>query len=312
MRSIAGERAGDGVLHRHRAAQPAVGQLLHRRDDIIQAGRAAARHPARAPAGREVRLREARERDDRRIRIEVAVGLDGAVEAEVAVDLVGEDEQAVLVGEVQQGAPGLGRVDRAGRVVGVDDDERARRRRDEALQVIEIRHPAARRVEPVVLRLGVELGQHGRVQRIGRHRHEHFAARVDDRAERQLDPFRGSRGDEDAIGGDRESVARVFAGDRLARGRDAGRRPVVVVAVAHRPFDRGDQVRRRLETKGDRIADVQVADPRAGGLDFLRFRNDIADGVRKAVDAGGGGYGGVGLGGASLRDLTAIGSAGSA
>ena len=70
-------------------------------------------------------------------------------------------------------------------------------------------------------------------------------------------------------------------------GRDAGRRPVVVVAVAHRPLDRGDEVRRRLEAEGDRIADVEVADARARRLDLLRFRDDVADGVGEAVHASG-------------------------
>ena len=68
-----------------------------------------------------------------------------------------------------------------------------------------------------------------------------------------------------------------------------GRRPVVVVAVAHRALDRVDQVRRRLEPEGDRIADVEIADPRAGGLDFLRFRDDVADGVGEAMNARRGG-----------------------
>ena len=75
----------------------------------IQARRTAERHPAGAPAGREVGLRQARERDDRRVGIELAVRLDRAVEAEIAVHLVGEDQQPVRVGEVEQRAARLGR-----------------------------------------------------------------------------------------------------------------------------------------------------------------------------------------------------------
>ena len=67
-----------------------------------------------------------------------------------------------------------------------------------------------------------------------------------------------------------------------------GGRTVVVVAVAQRPLDGGDQMRRRLEAEGDRIADVEVADPCACRFHFLRFRDDVADGVGKAMNTGGG------------------------
>ena len=87
---------------------------------------------------------------------------------------------------------------------------------------------------------------------------------------------------------------RVYsARHRFARRGNAGRRPVVVVAVAHRPLDRGDQVRRRLEAEGDRIADVEIPDARAGRLDLLRFRDDVADGVGEAVNASGSRDGGL-------------------
>ena len=51
----------------------------------------------------------------------------------------------MLIGDLEQRAPHRRRIDRAGRVVRIDDDERARRRRDQAREMIEVRHPAARR-----------------------------------------------------------------------------------------------------------------------------------------------------------------------
>ena len=66
-----------------------------------------------------------------------------AVETQVGIDLVGEQRKVVLVGEIDQRAAGLGRIRRAGRVVRIDDDQRARRRRDQAAQVFEIRLPAS-------------------------------------------------------------------------------------------------------------------------------------------------------------------------
>ena len=192
------------------------------------------------------------------------------------------------VGEVEQCASRFCGVDRAGRVVRVDDDERARRRGDEALQVIQIGHPATRRIEPVALRFRVELREHGRVERIGRHRHEHFAAAFHHGAQRELDAFRRARGHEHTIRADRKSVRRVLRGHSLARGRNAGGRTVGVVALLQRAFDCRDQVRRRLEAEGDRVADIEIPHPRTGGLGALGFGNDVADGVGETVNAGSG------------------------
>ena len=72
VRAVAGQRRGDGVLHRSRTAQPAVGQLLDRRQRVVEPRRRADDEPAGAPARREIRLRQARERDDRRVGIERA------------------------------------------------------------------------------------------------------------------------------------------------------------------------------------------------------------------------------------------------
>ena len=146
--------------------------------------------------------------------------------------------------EVEQRAPGRRGAARAGRVVRVDHDERARGRRDEAAQVIEVGHPAARRIEAVVARPRAELGEYRREQRVGRQRHQHFAALVDERRQRKLDTFRRARGDEHAIGRHRKAPGGVLGRDRLARRRDSRRGSVPIVAVAHRALDGFDQVRR--------------------------------------------------------------------
>ena len=79
-----------------------IGTVLHRRPSASFAiaattsssrGERPTAHPAGAPAGREVRLRQAREGDDRRVGIEAADRRDRAVVAEIAVDLVGENRR---------------------------------------------------------------------------------------------------------------------------------------------------------------------------------------------------------------------------
>ena len=49
---------------------------------------------------------------------------------DLVVDLVGEDDQRVLAGDLGDALEHLARVDRAGRVVRVDDDDRLGARRD--------------------------------------------------------------------------------------------------------------------------------------------------------------------------------------
>ena len=68
---------------------------------------------------------------------------DRTVEGEIGVDLVGEERKAVLLGDLDQRASHVGRIHRAGRIVRIDGDERARGRGDQAADVIEIRQPAA-------------------------------------------------------------------------------------------------------------------------------------------------------------------------
>ena len=55
-------------------------------------------------------------------------------------------------------------------------------------------------------------------------------------------------------------------------------------AVAERALDSGDEMRRRLEAKGNGIADVQVPDTASGRFNLPRLGHDVANGVRELVD----------------------------
>ena len=119
------------------------------------------------------------------------IGCDRAVVTEVAVDLVGQNRR-------DRGA----RRNRAARAAWTSDtsrrsgcSDRSRRarassERDQALQVIEVGLPAAVRIGPIVARARVDLREHRGVERIRRHRHEHLAAAVDERAQDEIDGFR--------------------------------------------------------------------------------------------------------------------------
>ena len=71
-RAIACERGLDRVLHRARAAQPAVCQFLDRSQRIVEPIRPADGQPAGAPSWRKIGLRQRRKRNDGRIGREAA------------------------------------------------------------------------------------------------------------------------------------------------------------------------------------------------------------------------------------------------
>ena len=111
-------------------------------------------------------------------------------------------------------------------------------------------------------RARAQLRKHGRIQRIGRRRHEHLAVLVEERGQRQLDTFRGSGGNQNPIRVDRPSVPRgALSRDGLPRGCDTCGWAVAVMSVVQRALDRVDKMDRRFETEGDGIADIQIADP---------------------------------------------------
>ena len=172
--------------------------------------------------------------------------------------------------------------------------------RDLGAQVFEVRQPVRRGIGAVIPGQRADFRQNRGVQRIGRRRHQHLVALVDERAQRQLDAFRRARRDEDAIRRHVHTPGPVVVGDGLAGRRDAGRGQVAVVAVAHRPGHGLDQVRRGREAERHGIPDIQVADPRAASLDGLRLRHDVADGVGEPVHARGDRYGPRGFGRHSL------------
>ena len=80
--------------------------------------------------------------------------------------------------------------------------------------MIEVRLPVAR-ISPVIPRLGADLGNDRRVQRIGRQWHENLVAFVDERVEHEIDRLGRAGRDEDAISRDRDALRRVVRGDGL-------------------------------------------------------------------------------------------------
>ena len=178
------------------------------------------------------------------------------------------------------------RVGRAGRVVRIDRHNRASVRCHQRREVIEIGNPAAFGIGVVILRPRAELGDDRRVQRVGRHRHEHFTVFVEQCRQREFDRFGCSRGDEDAIRRNRPALARLFLRDGLTRRQDAGGWSVAVMPVAERSLDGDDQMFGWLKAEGARVTHIEITHLPAGGFDTLSLDHDVANRVREAADAG--------------------------
>ena len=82
---------------------------------------------------------------------------------------------------------------------------------------------------------------------------------------------------------------RGLAANCFERFRNAGRRRVSVLAVAHRFVGGFDDVRRSLEIEVERIADVQRQNFVSLLNDFVSYAGQIANGVANIVESGGGG-----------------------
>ena len=81
-----------------------------------------------------------------------------------------------------------------------------------------------------------------------------------------------------------DAAARIVRRHRFPRLQDADRGQIAVVAVPHGAGGGLDEMRRGLESEGDRIADVQIPDVLARCFHGLRFRHDVSDGVGEPVD----------------------------
>ena len=137
--------------------------------------------------------------------------------------------------------------------------------------------PAVRGIGSVVDGLRTQLGEHSGVEGIGRDRHQHLVAPVDQDAERKVDSLRCPGGQQDAFGRDGQAACGEVGRHRFTRLDYPGCRRVAVLAVPHRPLHRFNQVRRGLEPEQDRIADIEVFDVLTGRFDPARLCDNASD-----------------------------------
>jgi hypothetical protein len=187
----------------------------------------------------------------------------GAVVEHLVVDLVGEDDQLVLAGDLDDLAQQLVGIQRAGRVVGVDEDDGAGGRADLAADVGQVGQPAGALVAQVMARRAAGEAHRRRPQRVVGRRHQHLVAVVEQRLHGHHDQLGDAVADVDVVDADAlDPLLLAVVHDGLARGEEA-LRVGVAGGVAQVVDDVHHDFLRRLETERRRIADVQLDDAMA-------------------------------------------------
>jgi len=130
----------------------------------------------------------------RRDRLENLVVVEDAV-----VDLVAQQQQAMPGRDRDDTLKQLARVVRAGRVVRVDQDDRARARRHQRFDLVRVGEEVVARIAAVIDRPAIVEDGRRRPQRVIRRRHQHFVARVEQGAQADVDQLTDAVADEHAL-----------------------------------------------------------------------------------------------------------------
>ena len=156
---------------------------------------------ADAPAGHEVDFGEAVEGDDGDVFGEGGGGGHVAVEGEVVVDFVGDDEEVVVCGDVDNFLEDFRTVEGAGGVVGVDEDDGFGAWRDLGADVVDVRLPVLFFDAAVGDGDGVVKFCEKSILRVGGAGDEHFVAGVEAGVEEHLESFGDAGGEADVVHG---------------------------------------------------------------------------------------------------------------
>ena len=272
---VAAQRGLDGVLAGHVAAQLEVGEHVQALDVVARhAFVARNHHPAGAVAAGAVGLGQGVEGEHEHIRAEAGQGgVARAVVKNLVVHLIDQQHQALFAGDLDDAPQRFIRVERAGGVVGVDDDDAPRARRDFAAHVVQIGQPALLFIAHVVHGLAAGQADGGCPQRIVGRRHEQLIAIVEQRLRGHHDQLAGAVAQVHVLQRDaRHALLLRVVHDGLAGGKQA-----LAVGVARRIGQVADHVLLdffgRVKAEGRHVANVQADDLLAlvfhlpGGID---------------------------------------------
>ncbi len=178
-------------------------------------------------------------------------------------------------------------IDRAGGIIGRDQQNPAGASVDLARDVFHVRLPPVVLVQFVRVDRTIQLAHDGAVQRILGTRGQHVVAGVEQRGQATVDDLAAAVADEDALN-IAKAVALGLMADGLDRRGQAQRVPVTVVAVDHGLQHRLDHVRRGVKVVFTGIADVEVENLMALARHFFGDDGQITDGIPHVDHAAGG------------------------
>ena len=193
------------------------------------------------------------------------------VHDDAVVDLVREDDEVVLARDVDELLQHLARVERAGGVVRVDDDEGLRAARDLLADVVHIGIPFRLLVAHVMQRRAAGKRDARRPQRVVGRRNQHLVAVVQQRQHAEIDELAHAVAGVHVIDVHALNVLELrVLHDGLARREQALRRRVAL-AFGQLAAHVEHHLLRRAEVERRRVADVELQDARAGLLHALGF-----------------------------------------
>ena len=259
---ITAKRGLDGVLGRHVGAQPHGGEDVQPLDVVAGVALLPGHdRPTGAVAAGAVVLGQAVEGHEQHV---LRQGGDGgmgvAVIEDLVIDLVGVDDQLVLAGNLDDLLQQIHRIEGAGGIVGVDDDDGAGGRGDLGPNVVQVRQPARALVTEVVAGGAAGQGDGGGPEGIVRRRHQHLVAAV----QQGLDGHHDQLGDPVAD----VDVTDLDPGDLLFLGivhhRLAGGEQALGLDIARGVGEVMDDIAhdlvRGLEAEDGGVADVELDD----------------------------------------------------
>ena len=211
-----------------------------------------------------------------------------AVVQGLVVDFIGEHQQLVFTGDLQQRLQHGLRIHGAGRIIGIDDDQGLGVRCDARAQVGKIRLPVGGFIAQIMHRLSAGQGNRRRPQRVIRRRHQHLIAIIEQGVHGQQNQFGNTVADVNVLQTDTADAAVLgIVHHRLARGIDA-----FGITVTPRAAEIADDVAhdviRRIEPEYGQIADIELDD--AVTLIFELFRTlqrRTADFITDSVELSG-------------------------
>ena len=193
------------------------------------------------------------------------------VHHQAVVDFVGEDHELMLTGEFNDLLQHFRRVQRASRIVRVDDDNRFRTVGDLAPHILDIGIPFRLLVTHVMHGRTTRQRDARRPQRIIRRRHQHLITVVKQRRHAQIDQFAHTVARVNPVDADIRDILELrVLHDRLASGEQAFRIGIAFAIgqlLRHVVYD----FIRRAEAERRRIADIELEDMGPGGFHSRRF-----------------------------------------